>query len=652
MKKKRVSSKLILFLAIGSFVVAMLEGILYYANENVFFNALMIIQNGINAFMFKPSISLVNAMDLIKQHNDLFHTVVGYMYGVAVFTAPYCTVAAVYRVLENLLRVMFSFRKKKKWQHIVIFGYNNDVRAMINNYDPEGDQRKRCVHLMTAQPVPADVRYDLGKKGCLVHSFDLLNSDEKSLSRFLTKSQVDIADRLILFEESSVTNFSLLQMFSSSDGDGLYKLKDGAKIICRCDDDAIAELISDHYNTCGGEHCRYELDIVSIPELQVRKMFDIIPLYSCYKDSELPPDRWHARILIMGFGKLGRQALIQAVEQATVTADNKIEIDIFDTNIRRKTEVFTNRFSSQTFITEGSIIRLNSAAADGELVINCYDTDVTYRDFYELIRRENERMPYTYVLVSINNISLAAGCAMRLSRLFAECGQKVPTVLRMDTDRRLARYINENQQTLTDVRLLEDRSAVLTLEHILAEKLDRDAKQFHYFYSTIQVLPKDGQPWSSGSADADLLWKKNSMFKRRSSKAVASHAAAKEIVFERLARLYDGKSAAEKIDSLIGRNGTLMRYADGIWRLNEDEDGFLKALQADSFALACARLEHRRWCCFVAADGWRFGSRRNDALKIHDCLMDFDALMKDPHGRSTIMYDLMPLMAQYLENNK
>ncbi len=652
MKKKRVSSKLILFLAIGSFVVAMLEGILYYANENIFFNALMILQNGINAFMFKPSISLTNAMDLIKQNGDLLHTVVGYMYGVAVFTAPYCTVAAVYRVLENLLRVIFSFRKKKKWQHIIIFGYNNDVKAMIDNYSPEQDQQKRCVHVITTKTMSTDMKFDLGKKGYLVHCFDLLNSDEKSISRFLTRSQVDIADRLILFEESSVTNFSLLQIFSSRDGDGLYQLKDGAKIICRCDDDAIAEMISDHYNACGGEQCRYELDIVSIPELQIRKMFDLTPLHEFYKDSQLPPDKWHTKMLIMGFGKLGRQALIQAIEQSAVTAGNKVEIDVFDTSIQRKAELFANRLSSETFRAEGNKIKLSSSAADGELTVTCYDTDVTYKNFYELIKRENEKSPYTYVLISINEISLAVGCALRLSRLFAESGQTVPMVLRMDTDRRLAKYINENNNTLTDVQLLEDRSTVLTLDYILAEKLDLDAKQFHYFYSTIQVLPKDGQPWPAGTADIDLLWKKNSMFKRRSSKAVASHAGTKAMVFERLARLYDNMSAAGKIDSLIGKNGSLMRYTDGIWRLNADEDGFLEALQKDRFALACAKLEHRRWCYFVAADGWRYGKKRNDALKIHDCLMDFDDLLKDPHGRGTIMYDLMPLMAQYLESSK
>lgn len=651
MNKKFFSSRLILFIAIGSFIAAVMEGILYYSHSNLFFNTLLILQNGVNAFMFKPSISLLDAMRFMEENNDVFHSVVGYMYGVAVFTAPYCTVAAVYRLLENILRVMFRFRKNRKWQHVIIFGYNSDVRAMLDNYVPNEDGRKRCIHLVTDTDLPSDKKYELGKNGFVVHCFDLAEADDKALTKMLTKAQADIAERLILFNENSVANFSLLQMFSSRDGDGRFELRSGAKITCRCDDDNISEIISDYYNTSGGGKCRYDLDIVSIPELQIRKMFEAVPLHSFYKDSDIPLKKWDTRVLILGFGALGRQALIQTIESAAVHKDTKIVIDVFDTGIKRKFELFANRFSSDTFSFEGDTVRLNSKAADGELIINCRSADVTFKNFYETIREENEKSPYTYALITINDINSAVGCAMRLDRLFTESGRKgVPIILRMDIDRRMAKYIDTNSGTFADVHLLEDRNKVLSLDYILAEQLDRSAKQFHCFYSTIQVVPKDGSAYAPGSTDVDALWRKATMFKRRSSKALAAHSPVKKLIFEKLAKETGSASAAEKIDSLIGRNGTLMRYDGSIWRLNDDEDGFLEALRKDSFALAAAELEHRRWCCFVCADGWKFGKPRNDSLKIHDCLMDFEDLLRDPHGRGTIMYDLMPLMAEYLRN--
>ncbi|MBR4555444.1 MAG: hypothetical protein IKO27_07610 [Ruminococcus sp.] len=649
MRKNFFSSKLILFLAIGSFIAAVFEGALYYSNSNLFFNTLLIFQNGINAFMFKPSISLTDAMNFIEQNNDILHNVAGYMYGVAVFTAPYCTVAAVYRLLENILRVMFRFRKNKKWRHVLIFGFGSDVKAMLDNYVPDAGDIKSCVHIITSSEMSSDMRYSLGKRGFVIHNFDILSADDKTAARLLLKAQAEIAENIILFSDNSVTNFSLLQMFSSRDGDGKFQLRNGAKITCRCDDDNISEIISDYYNTCGGAQCRYDLDIVSIPELQIRKMFETVPLHSYYAASDVPLAQWDTRMLILGFGALGRQALIRTIEQAAVHKNNKIIIDLYDTNIKRKFELFANRFSSETFLYEGSTVRLSGSAADGELVINCHDTDVTFKDFYDTIMAEHLKQPYTYAMIGINNVNYAVGCAMRLSRLFSAYGSRgVPTVLRMDIDRRLAQYINDNSSAFADVHLLEDRNKVLTLEYILAEKLDRAAKQFHYFYSTIQVIPKDGTPWSTDAADADALWRKNTMFKRRSSKALAAHSPVKKLIFDRLARETGSSSASEKIDQLIGTNGSLMRYDGSVWRLNDDEDGFLKALQADEFALAAAELEHRRWCCFVAADGWRYGKKRDDGLKIHDCLMDFESLLKDERGRSTIIYDLMPLMAEYL----
>ena len=118
MRKKRFSGKIVLILAIFSFIVAMIEGSLYYTINNIFFKTLLILQNGINAFMFKPSISISDAIEFIEQNkHDAMYTVIGYLYGIAVFTAPYCTIATVYKIIESLLRVMVNFSKKKKWHH-------------------------------------------------------------------------------------------------------------------------------------------------------------------------------------------------------------------------------------------------------------------------------------------------------------------------------------------------------------------------------------------------------------------------------------------------------------------------------------------------------------------------------------------------------
>ena len=75
---------MLLLLSIASFIIATLEGFLFYDNENLFFRILMIIQNSINTFGFKPSISLLDAMNLMETKTTILYTVVGYAYGIAI----------------------------------------------------------------------------------------------------------------------------------------------------------------------------------------------------------------------------------------------------------------------------------------------------------------------------------------------------------------------------------------------------------------------------------------------------------------------------------------------------------------------------------------------------------------------------------------
>lgn len=247
-KNKIKMGKVLFFLAVISFLIATVEGFLFYTEENPFFRMLLIIQNSINAFGFNPSISLNDAMGLMQNESSALYAVVGYAYGIAVFTAPYCTLAVMYKVLERIMHVVFDFRNHKNAEHVVVFGYNSDVKAMLANYVPDAG-RELCVHIVTQQELSSEESYTLSKKGYKVHCFDVLKASEDELVYLLKKAGADIASNIILFEDSSIKNFSLLQMFplNEEEKERKIQLKYGAKITCRCDEDAIGELIADYY---------------------------------------------------------------------------------------------------------------------------------------------------------------------------------------------------------------------------------------------------------------------------------------------------------------------------------------------------------------------------------------------------------------------
>lgn len=648
-KTKLRTHKFLLALALISLLIATIEGLLFYTNETPFFRLLLILQNSINAFAFKPTISLKDALLLMDKNPDILHNAVGYAYGISLFTAPYCTIAIVYKFLERMMRFVFSFHSRRNCRHISIFGYNDDIKDMIKNL-PDSLRKEFCVHIVSDHEFSADERYELGIKGYRIHKINILKADESDLQYLLRKTETDKADDIILFDENSINNFSMLQMFSMKKGDGKFELKSGVKVTCRCELPSISELISDYYRLPDSEKFGYDLEIISLSEIQVRKMFDKIPLYSVYKDSSERLDNWDVKMLIVGFGSLGQQALVQAMDLGVFSSKNKICADIFDCDVQNIAEIFSNRFSADTFEQSGNTIRMKQSVSDGSFEVNFHKVNVRNNEFIKAVRDLNREQKYTYVVIAIDDVDIGVSCAMRIGRIFGDEGMTgVPIVLRMDSDRRLAKYIGENDNTFADVSLLDSRSIVLSLENILNRDINRMAKEFNHFYSEIQILEQGEAPYETGAATIDERWNRIPIFKRDSSKALAAHDSTKTVIFERLAQELGLGSADEKICALIGDEGTLMRCSGNIWRSLSDNAGFLKALDNDEFAKEAAAMEHRRWCFFMASQGWRYGKSRNDLRKLHTCLMPFKELSEDEKGSLTIKYDLMPLMARYIK---
>ena len=135
-KKKTQANKVLMLLAGLSFCIAMAEGFFFYDScENEFFRFLLMLQNSMKAFVFNASISIESMLDSVSQNPSPVKTAVGYAYGFAVFTAPFCSAAAVYKCLERALRLVFWLKRCDGREAAVIFGYNEDVRELLDHYD-------------------------------------------------------------------------------------------------------------------------------------------------------------------------------------------------------------------------------------------------------------------------------------------------------------------------------------------------------------------------------------------------------------------------------------------------------------------------------------------------------------------------------------
>ncbi|HBB71311.1 MAG TPA: hypothetical protein DCZ71_01730 [Ruminococcus sp.] len=646
---RKRTTRLIFILAVLSFIIATVQGVIYYKNYEPFFKLLLVLQNSINAFGFKSAVTIKDTVAFIKDDPSVLNKAVGYAYCIAVFTAPYCTLSFIYKFLERILRFIIFFRRDKNCRHIVVFGMNSDVRSMLRN--DVSDPKKTCVHIVTAEQPGQEELYRLNKAGYEVHCADVLKAGESELPALLAKTHITSAANIILFEDSSIRNFSLLQLFrlNEEDSPDRIKLAEGAKVSCRCEEEGIGRLIAGYYNSTDGSDAFFDLELVGLPEMQIHKMYSDHPLHSVYKDTGTPLKDWTVHLLVAGFGQLGQQAVLQAMNLGVVHEQNRIIIDVFDCKIRDKKAVFLNQFSSDTFDITDDCAVLRSEAADGLLEIHFSELNISHAGFYDAIRRRNAEVPYSYAVIALENIDLAVNCAMQLEEMFGEKEQRPPILMRMDTDRRLAKYISSDNSSLADVRLIDDRSIVITLDMIIDSTIDRSAKDYNHFYNNIALLTADEAGAADNSdEDPEREWNRLKLFRRSSSKAAAYHDEVKNDILPKLAA-ENGAELADKLKELIGKEGSLMEYTGSAWRMKGTENELLEAMKKDAFAYGLASLEHRRWCCYMASIGWRAGER-SDRFRRNPCLVTQEKLMET--RPEMCKYDLMSLMARYKKMNK
>ena len=648
-KKNRTNTTLLIFLlAVLSFLIATAEGIVYYREYDSFFKYLLVLQNSINAFGFKASVTIKDTVAFMEQNPSALTRCVGYAYCIAVFTAPYCTLSFVYKILEKLLRFIIFFRRSKNCRHIVVFGYNSDVKAMLNNN--QSNPKTTCIHIVTTELIDSEEVYQLNRAGYIVHYTDILKAAESELHTLLAKTRIETASNIILFENSSIRNFSLLQLFRLNDKDSAERIRlaQGAKVSCRCEEEGIGRLIAEYYNSAAETDAFYDLELVGLPELQIHKMYSDHPLHTVYKDTEIPLKDWTVHLLVAGFGQLGQQAVLQAMNLGVVSDSNRIIIDVFDSDINAKKAVFLNQLSRDTFDITDSCVTLKRDAADGLLEINFFEANISHLSFYDTVRSNLDKEPYTYTVIAMENIDLSVNCAIQLEELFDERGLKLPILMRMDTDRRLAAYISADKRSLADVDLIDDRSIVITLDMIINREIDRIAKDYNHFYNNIKLITAGETGIAENTAeDPETEWNRLRLFRRSSSKAAAYHDEVKNDIIPKLAA-ENGTALDQKLEELIGTDGTLMRYTGCAWQMNGTEKEVLKKLREDSFAYGLASLEHRRWCCYMASIGWRSGERC-DKFRQNPCLVPQQKLMETQP--EMCKYDLMSLMARYKAKN-
>lgn len=654
-KTNDIIKKVLLGLAIFSFVITFIEGCLYYDDiENELFRFLIIIQNSIKAFAFRTDISIEDMLGDIVTHPGLFRQIIGYAYGVACFTAPYCTLTFCYKIITKLLKINLFISKRKKYRHIIIFGYNDEVKALLADKEYISNNKYKIHIVVGDNSAEKDEEYILHNK-IELHPVDFLSLSENQISYFLKRIEAELAEDIILFEESSSRNFSLYNLFFSEECRNYLKkngMKENVKFFCRCEDAGIEQIIQDYHDSyvlsdiCN-EFCS-DLEIISVPELRIRKMLEKNPLHSYYLNSGVRDmNEWHLHILIIGFGKLGQQLLLQTMSQGVTGSRNNIIIDVVDYDVEKKKSIFVNTFSDEYMEFHDNDYIISSDKADGLLKIRFRNMDIRYQQFEKLLQNLGEVGAFTYVAICVEDPDTTLHCMSKINRYIRSCDRDNKLIcdnvclgVRMDFDKRMEKYVTENNKTYKNVFAIEATSNAISLEGLLNDKVDRKAKDFNYIYNTININPDSG--FKNVEEDRYNLWKKMSLFRRNSSRALAEHETVKQLLIKDVSK--------EDMEKWFGENGELLEYRAGNWFYKTNEDDFVK-VQSDiekyPVVSEFSRMEHRRWCYFMASARWKDTDKpdKSDIFLENPCMATWENLTL--HRPKYCVYDLIPLLMKY-----
>lgn len=628
MKNLKKRKYITIICAIAAFAVSITLGYFYYDPADYpigFFRWLMILHNSILAFAFKPEIKIADVAEWIQTNQGVLQLVVSYAYVIALFVAPYCTIMFAYKLLERFIRWDgFGKWKNRNKTKCFILGYNDEVKAILKDFD----NTTYFIHVVS-DDIDEDTKMELLKQKVVVDaesSFDMnLIAEEK-------------AKYVLLFDKSAAKNFSRYQMFFNEEI--CAKLEKDIKFYCRCEDFGIQGIIETYQDY---HKDTFDLELVNPAEIQIRELIQKRPLHSYHnpdnaKTNILETKTWNLHLLIVGFGKLGQQMLLQAMNMGVVNSENEIIIDVVDYNIEEKRYIFENYFGERYVTKTENEVCISPENADGVFRVRFHKVDVRFQSFSKVL---DENGNYTYIAVCLSDMDIALHCLSQI-RFYLHKRQNekfVPIALKIAHDHKMKKYLRANR-----IDVMEEVESILTLEKLLHKEINRTAKRFDQIYRGLNISEKNKEQEefviSVEKEDENALinaWNKLDVFKRKSNYAIAYHQSIKEMYFDNI-----------DMEKYIGEQGTVLQYEEGKWNcslLEDVTDHFEENKEIEADIYEFVKMEHRRWCYFVASCGLDYAPKKDLSIKEHDCLLNWkDLVEKKP---SVCAYDLMPLLYEY-----
>lgn len=665
--KRQKQNKLLLVIAIASFIIAIWEGYYFYEKYSAFpfWQFLLVMQNGITTFFFMPKISLETILGIINEGGlSAMQTIVAHTYMVVIFLAPLCTVTTILKVLNVLLHLRNRIQRWSAREQYVIFGYNEDVEVLLQN-SMKGAREDRIVHLVTNKEFSKSEELALMKCHtvlCRENVLSYKDTDQKKIQKFFQKIQSERVKHIYLMEQAA-DNFSLYILLSENKA----LLREDCIVHCSCENEEIRKLLINYHDE---QKDKLDLTVFDAARLQIGSMFKEHPVYeyNLRKKQEDPLAGMDVHMLLVGFGRIGKQVLNEALNNSVLGADSHIIIDIMDNNSVNLEKILANAYRSEQVYIDENTIRISGDVADGLLEIRFHQVDVFEQRFPLLLKELSEKHPFTYGAICTKEPDISIHALLEIEKHLNLKEDSMPIALRMEMGSQLLEYLNGNRTIYRNVFSITSKRAVLTFEKLGSDRDTAEAMAFNAKYNEIALLKKGERAmWLERWQTSEEMWNALSFLKKESNRYLCYHNDAKQMLC--ICKAYEDGVVSKEEFTAYAKSMDVQKLSQKsvqyvMKRYFISKDGFLKGkgniyrfdnkkvveqINSIPFVKEMAMLEHRRWCYFMLKSGWscppvNHGKTKAqlEAVDQNVCIINWQLLCERvPY---VCIYDLIPFL--------
>lgn len=582
MLEKLISKKNLRFiLIIGtiSFITLLLINFIVSNEHNTIIRLFNSIDSAVASFGGHHGDTLILLIEYSKT-NILFRVaLVAYLFAsiLAIFFS-FCLVYDLFKLLYFKSREGTRMFNEDSY---VIFGYNEEAIELIEN--TEGINPKN-IHIMSSSEFNLD---QLKKIGGLGVSYDYFKKEE--LKDFLNRKRFNKVRNILFCESKPMENFSLCKNLSS-----YLKENNNLNISLIPMNDAEDMAIN---NNCNELFIKSITKNVIIAQSIVKSVStEICENLEKYRSKDL-------KCLIVGFGKTGKDLFSLLINQLVIRSDNKISIDIVDTQASYALKNTIENVCQEYKNSDGLYIAGN--VSDGILEVNTFNCSYNDYKIHEKLMYDE----YDFVIVNLSSEENYSNYIESNRLLINSLKDTTKFVVPVIKNNEYTRLIMDSFDNVIVSKVYE----IFNLNLLQNNEIEDNAMKFNYNYHRINKELID---------DKYTLWRKSEWYNKKSARYQSLHQniniALKQNyigINEDMCNLFKYIDNSEKVDEIINSNKMLKEFA---------------------------MMEHRRWTYFVILDGYKYNPEKNKKKKHSDCIMNW-AMLRE-YKKTTLIFDIIPLM--------